>query len=299
MAGMNERLPAGGPLTPEEETAVRAALHVLLLRQTRLYTQGDSTSLPEETAAELLRSLCHTLRLSPDSPPEDYRLFLARGADASYAAGLSRVEGRLKAAKRLFQAACATAPNWGSLSLRDTLRDIGGWLRRYDARFFAHRVPGGIDYQLCAPAPETLCGADYVIAYLRRLLAENDLLRRVNPLRARRLVGRVSPDYRELLINLSEQPAANAVAAALTDGDVRALTVTEETLRALARRFGPLSPAEARAVLSEGAERMCAALGIEAPEGVRYWRALAAGLAPRVEAALPYGGLAGVFSPLP
>jgi hypothetical protein len=53
------RLPARqeAAFTPDEENEIEARLFTMLARQARMRTQGDHSSLREEDAAELLRSL--------------------------------------------------------------------------------------------------------------------------------------------------------------------------------------------------------------------------------------------------
>lgn len=287
-------LPAGGPLTAQEDRAVQAGLNALLARQAARFSLGD-TSLPAEAARELMQGLCHLLSLWPDSPPEDFRRFLALGPEEAYAAGLRRVEGQRDTARRRWRALCLSAPDLPSLSLRDTLRGMGGYFKGYDARLLPHQAPGCIDYQLCAPAPESLLGMDYTLEYLRRLGMECALLRRFDLGRVRALLEKSSPDYRTLLLNLAAPVFENGLGLALLGRDPRLLTVPPDALRALERLLGPMDERQAAAALAGASDRLCAALGIGTEEERAYWRTLAPGLLPRVTAALPTGNLGRVF----
>ena len=55
-----------GGLSGEEISRLQEKLLELLARRTALYTMGESSSIPRETAEELLRSLCYTLRRSEE-----------------------------------------------------------------------------------------------------------------------------------------------------------------------------------------------------------------------------------------
>ena len=95
-------------LTHGERTLLANRLWALLERTVRRYTQGDSTSVPQETAEELLTSLCFTL--------ERYRSLNGipvRGLlDGAMEQWLERAQERLCAdvedGKRLWTRACAS-----------------------------------------------------------------------------------------------------------------------------------------------------------------------------------------------
>ena len=171
-------LPADAqPLTQAEAAQLADGLHALFCAQARALTMGKSGSLPQEAAAELIASMLYTLGVQPDRP-ESYAAL--RGADlpALLAQGRDTLERKTAMAKAMAARLCLSAPGFGCIALRDTLSGIVRGLERYDARFFAHRVPGDIDYQLLVPVPETAPGIDYILAYLTELEAELRFLSR-------------------------------------------------------------------------------------------------------------------------
>ena len=90
-----------------------------------------------------------------------YGLLLSSGNDAALA---------------LASSLCLRMDDLGCVALRTTLSSLLNGLKRYDAVFFAHHVPGDIDYQLCMPVSESLMGVDYALCYLQRLELEDELL---------------------------------------------------------------------------------------------------------------------------
>lgn len=119
-------------------------------------------------------------------------------------------------------------PQIENRSLTDTLAGIGAFWRRYDRRFFAHEVPGDIDYQLCLPAPERLLGVDYLISWLSRLLAESRFLNCFDRRAVVRVLEGSCPDYRGLHINLFEPVAVNALGRTLLGLDPLDLALPSE-----------------------------------------------------------------------
>ena len=140
-------------------------------------------------------------------------------------------------------------PPFAGRSYRETLSEIGGFFRAYDLRFFAHRVPCLIDYQLDQPVPGECQGIFFINEYLRRLTVENAFCARFDPFWADRALRQEDPLYREEVSNLYGPLAERALLLTLLDGDIPALTLTAgqwELTRARLRAGEELAPAAAR-----------------------------------------------------
>jgi len=281
---------ADAPLTEEERQRFLLRLRALLARRAACFTMCESTSLPAETARELLESLCFTLRA--DSPARIRRL-LDRDLEEEYVRGTALLREKIRRCRRLWETACLMEPELGSVSLRETLRSIGGFFRRYDVRYFAHQLPAGIDYPLCAPVPETLAGVDYLTEYLRRLLAETALLRAFDPLRERQALAAGCPWYRAAPVNLCRPVGEAAAALRLIGADPAPLALTADSRRTLAERLAPLDDPEAEALLRRAAGDLCRERNAEA--AAPLLERIAAELLPRLRAAMAAGDLSEVF----
>ena len=174
-------------------------LYELLAEQAKKYTMGESSSIPVDTARELVNSLRYTLGFADVT---------ARDLWAEVEKGRTAIRGKTDSARILWERACLTAPRTENVFYRETLKSIGGFFGRYDVLFFAHMIPCSIDYQLLIPVPESLQGVSYVEEYLRRLLTENHLMRAFDPLP---VLEKRCPLYRELCINLCEPVLAEAL----------------------------------------------------------------------------------------
>lgn len=285
----------GEPLTEEEARLVRQKLYGLLSFVTARYTMDESSSVPLETAEELLRSLAFTLTLALEAEGGGLR-GLAREENPArlLEPGRRELERRLQRCRALYAEALCTLPGAESVSLRDTLESLGSFFRRYDLRYFAHLIPAEIDYQLCRPVPESLLGVDYVGEYLRRLLLENIFLSRFEGETVKKLLKAYCPDYRELLVNLFEPAGVNAVGLALCGGDILSLDVKGRDLKKLEKLFHSLERGKAEEQLAEAAGKVCKALAMGGP-AEPYLIETARELYPRIMAALPHGGLGGIF----
>ena len=287
---MNELFPLAR-FSDGERQALAQRLGALLGAQTRRSLSCDSTSVSSETARELFASLLWTLRLALAADGRPERDLLTADPEALLRQGQRAARDRLAAARRLWEQACLTAPPCASVCLNDSLKALGAYFRRYDAVYFAHRLPCAIDYPLCVPVPEETLGVSYAEAWLRRLLAENRLLGRFPARAAEALLSRADRGYRDGFGNLCEQPLVNAAGLALLGLPVFSLALPEGGRAALERT---LTAAGVGPALGRAADAVSAQLSAPEEEAA-YLRAALAALRPRLEAALPSGGIGGVF----
>ncbi|MDD3410986.1 MAG: DUF6179 domain-containing protein [Eubacteriales bacterium] len=263
-------------LTEQEQAAAQRGLWRLLEKQAAAYTQGDSASLPVETAQALMESIIYMLRVYLRTEALPDRALADPGAEALFAPAQKRLEQLRAQALRLYEEARMGALGLDNQSYRDTLKGIGTFFRLYDWRTMAHETPGDIDYQLCLPVPEAETGVCFLLEYLRRLLIENDFLARFDPALERRLLNRSCPDYRGLLVNLYEPIACNALGLALLGAPCRTLNVSPQDR-------ARMSTIDA-AALQRAAAGASDQLGLSDP-AARYLAETARALAPRVREA--------------
>ncbi len=284
-----------GPLTEEDERIIQSKLWNLLARRTELYTMGDSSSVRIEIAQELLQSISFCLDLYLKKSGNTKKSFVEADLEELLKLGQAVCEEKIELGKLLYNKACLTAPEIENISYSDTLKDIGGFFKHYDYRFFAHQIPCDIDYQLCNPVKESMQGIEYINDYLGRIIIENDFVRRFEKNKAERLLLSYCSDYRGLLINLYAPLAANAIGLALLQEDVSTLNITASEGELLSKLFEPLSVTPAKKALSEAAIRVSSELKMSDDSSLRYLRKTAEELYPRIEAALPHGRLSGIF----
>ena len=110
------------PLTAAEQQLLQNVLLELLAAQIVRFTAGERSSVPAETAQELMASLCMTLDIQN---PARARQLLHGDAGAALVAGQKHLQYRWALCRQLWQRAADTAPVWQNLALRETLESIG------------------------------------------------------------------------------------------------------------------------------------------------------------------------------
>lgn len=232
----------------------QSELFPIFERQAKLYTMGDSSSLPIQTVQELLRSIyfCIETHLTLNSKTADgYPLaqLFEEGQRDVWCLG--------DEAKALYHMAKTTDPGFGNIAYCDTLDEIDNFFRLYDLRFFAHDIPCMIDYPLCNPVSESLEGIRYISEYLRRLIVENRFCGCFDQRDIVRLLGKYQPEYQDLILNLFEPILISALGLALLNRNTAALQMKAADGEQLYRLFRPWNDEQAKRQLRNAVNRLC------------------------------------------
>ncbi len=149
---MQEGAPQGEAYGEKEQELLQGRLYALLSKRSARYVMGDSSSLPVETARELLRSICFTLRLYRDING-DSALLASEDWEDMLKGFWPQLEDMLLKGRKALTRIKICSPAVQSLAYSDTVRELGVFFQKYDHRFFAHAIPCSIDYQLSQPVP--------------------------------------------------------------------------------------------------------------------------------------------------
>ena len=258
-----ERAEASGLMRPEDAARVRFELWELLALKADVLSLGDS-SIREEQAEELFRSICYTVSLALDAanPGEAGSLLVKKPLRALYREGARRIEERVKRARVSYDHALASALPFENLAYRDTLKNIGGFFAAYRPGLFAHDIPCMIDYPLFRPADGL--GVDFIEAYLAEWLTENGFLRAFDFGRITRLLDAHLADAREQVVNLFDPVAVNALGLRLLGADPETLDVPPDGAARIFDVLQDLPEGERTARLTGAAEGLSGFWGADA-----------------------------------
>ena len=288
---MNNPIPT---LSDGQSDALRKNLMALLAAQAGRYTQGASGSLPKETMDELLVSALYTLSVDP-TRPESYAPLVGQNIFACFFQAQTRLLQKRDAALALASSLCLRMDDLGCVALRTTLSSLLNGLKRYDAVFFAHHVPGDIDYQLCMPVSESLMGVDYALRYLQRLELEDELLTCFPIYRVLALLDGVSARWRALVCNLLTPVLENAMALMLLGRPPRRLHVSGDDRAALLVMLCGRTECELARLFDRAAVHLAQTLLPNRADARILCQTLGKQLAPRVFEAARRGDLSHVF----
>lgn len=273
------------PLFPEAPTTAEQpeAVYALLEDRVRRYTMGDSTSVPVETARRLLEGILYCLDLNRRLPTEDVPATAT--LKERWRAGVKAAKKTAQRAKLLYLQAQRNPPPLVNTAYSDTMESLPAFFAGYDPDFFPQEIPCSFDYPLCQPVSDSLVGAEYMQDYLRRLLAENTLLRALGREALLALYQRYYLDYADLLVNLY-LPAAEMVSlCALTGEPVLALLLPPEKLGQASLLLSELNETEAQKTLADAVICALNDLGIKGDFLLHYMKQTANDFLVRLRAA--------------
>lgn len=285
-----DQMRASGGLSASDAARIRRELWPLMARKAEILSLGDS-SIREEQAEELLRSLCFTisLALEPLDEAGAAEVLASRPLRALYREGLERLYRRFDRAKALFSRVLRAALPFDNLAYRDTLKNLGGFFDAYLPDLFAHDIPCMIDYPQFQEAKGL--GAVYMEQYLLEWAREDAFLARFDFDRVARLLNSHFPDAREQVVNLFEPVAANALGLMLLEKDPAGLFVTAEDGARIHSMSRELGGGAFRVRLDVAADGLSSKTGADGA----LLRFAAAELAARI-GLLPAEGMGGVFT---
>lgn len=261
------------------------------------YTAGESSSVREETAQNLMLSVLYCLDVycrSIESPEDCLDELKAAGIQAIYHKGVDLVVSMLKNAKEKYVDVLASRLDTPLIAYNDTIdKALPQFFRDYNVFFHAHDTMGDIDYPLACDDTEAQ-GVCYILQYLEKLALENDFCRLFSGNDMHRLLvsyGRVYRiDYPEYLLNLFEIVLTNAVFSVMLGKGAR-LSITKDECSFLFERLKGQSPEEIAFTLSRAAGILAAELAIGDAKMKEYMQQTVKTLAARVHSAVERGGL--------
>jgi len=257
-------------------------LYRLLAERISRYTMGDSTSVPIETATRLLEGILYCAHINRSSPAQSVPD--SAPLRERWQAGMRRVKRLTKRAKLLLLEAQRIQPPVTNTAFCDTLAALPAFFRGYDAEFFAHEIPGSIDYPLCHPVSEDNVGVEFYLDYLHRWLAECEFLSAFSPEALRALYTRYYIDYADLLVNLYLPAAEMAVICALAGKPVRELLLAQEDYAAVGHALSQAEELDARRDMLHAADRALEELELSGTLLRKYTRKTALDLLTRLRA---------------
>jgi hypothetical protein len=279
----------------EDRTLIEMKIWNFLGKHTERYTMGDSTSIPIETAEELLNSICFLLGLQLRGLMNVDEILIKEDIGEVLKASLIKVESLMEHGKKLLKAVRKSSPNIENISYKDTLKEIGEFFNKYDYRFYAHKIDCSIDYQLSNPVSEKLNGIEYIIEYLKALLIENELCICFDKDNIIYILNSYCSDYKEQLINIFEPIVTNAIGLDILGENILTLSISALQREMLLRILINLSRDEILEKLRSSANRVCGTLGIVENEKIEYIKKTAVDLYPRIEVGLSTGNIDNIF----
>lgn len=252
------------------------------------YTSLDSSSVSYETAQMLMEAVIYCIR----EWEEQGGCLPSAGAggigidwEPAYRAGYERVLEKVRQAKRIYEDLIADFEDYGCRNYRDTIiKGMPGFFVNYDPRFCPQDHILMLDYPAMS-VPESVCGVDLILEYLRCIRMEAGFLRLFPREHVVGVLWGIMPEYRSLYLgNICTPVLMRAAGCVIAGRSVLGLELSEEDYRVIEAQFRGIGRSEAEGKLLRVTGMMAAALpGSEFDGAKEYFSRAAREYAVRAE----------------
>lgn len=254
-----------GLLTEDELQAIQIACLELLAYKTRLYTDGESSSVRIELAESIMTSNFYTIGLylkSLPNPDDAVELLKETPVSELYKRGRKLVDTKLKTARLYYEGVHRSMLTLENDVYHATLEDgIAGFFKLYRPDYAAHEVHITADYPLCN-AVTGLVGIEFIQKYLESAKFENAFCRQF-PLHAvHHLLCGYDAHYQSLIFNLFEPVLTCALGCVLTRADATALVLTPTQVEQLQVLFEHQTRSESVLTVQNACKTLCGTLSL-------------------------------------
>jgi hypothetical protein len=264
----------------------------LLEKKIEMYTHGESSSVPLETAGSLLRSILYTAAYAPNGITGELK-----EPEVLYREGRDVLSRKFKKAKRLCYLVQNTMLAVDCPCYREAVETgVSVFFHDYDMEFAAQETPGDFDYPASIPCAGV--GVAWMLSFLETVYWENVFCRRFPAEEVERTLKAYGIWGVAIPVNIFEPVFAAALRGYLPGTEKpSSLAVHAEDNARLIQAFAPLSAESVIRRVKEACERMMEDMEIKSGSFRKLLMYQADALARRLAATLKHGKVDGVFPP--
>lgn len=226
----------------------------LLAKQTERYNNGDSSSIREEAAQNLLTSIMYTigvwLKTYPD-PDEAVAAVQKGDIYTLYNKGRERIDLMVKSAKMLHSLIIDNLIQTKNVFYHSTIVDgIKGFFKLYYPEFAAQEVHITADYPVHHQM-EKLAGIEFIQKYLECIYYENLFCSQFSAEDVHHLLCGYDEHYEHILFNIYEPVLCAAIGCILSGSNVHSLAMAPSSMKILNDLFNGKTRIEIEEILME------------------------------------------------
>lgn len=212
----------------------------LFIKQATKFTLGDSSSIPEETANDILSSISYTIGIELQSINDFNKrleILLSTPIESIFSIGLEKTKNMFKKAKLYYLQTKKHMLRINVVCYNDTLiHGIETFFQKYDCDFYSHCTPGSIDYPLAYDKMDTI-GIQYLFIYLKRVYLENLLCKRIKHSTLLTLLNNYDRNYGVLLFNIFKVILHNLIGCIIINKNPHSILLTKNECNSIYKRL--------------------------------------------------------------
>ena len=207
-----------GVVTDEDLKRFYLKLYALLAKQADRYMEGRSSSIPKETAEQLMKSILYVIGMEIRFENNGYMALhklMSWDVDCLFASGLCVIEKKLKKVQHLQRSILKNLVISENSYYRSTIEDgVNAFFDLYSPQYGAHLIHITADYPLMAQRPSCQ-GVLFMEQYLTAIQIENRFLLRVDEEDLHHIMLSVSEYYEKIPVNLCQPAVLSALGRVL------------------------------------------------------------------------------------
>ncbi|WP_024833592.1 DUF6179 domain-containing protein [Ruminiclostridium josui] len=220
-----------GIISSEQVKKIQVGLLGLLSRQIEKYTLGESSSVTEEKAENLLKSICFSISVALKQQGNIIsasELLKHERVEELFNKGNELIRQYFEDSKRLWFEIKTDGFRTGNIAYNSTINEgLKEFFNFYDYKFSAHETNGSIDYPLSYDEMD-LKGIEYIHEYLTHLTMENAFCLHYDSHSIECLLRGYSKYFREDLLNIFELILTNLLGRSMLGYTLDRLDISEE-----------------------------------------------------------------------
>jgi len=246
----------------------------LLAYKSKKYNSGESSSIREETAENIMKSNFYTigvyLKSLPDPDHAANELKTTKIFEM-YKTGRKLIDSKIHTAKKLYKLVHTNKLITMNYTYNATIDEngIGIFFKSYNPYYEAHESPGLIDYQLCHPVTD-LAGVEFIQKYLENLYLENEFCKKFAEEDIHHILYRYDEGYKDLLINIFEHVLMVALGSSLVNCSIVKLKISAKDINFLYNELSKCDGYTLTLKIGEAAEKIFEELNITSLSLQRY-----------------------------
>lgn len=287
-----------GIISCEQAKKIQMGLLGLLSKQIQKFTFGESSSVTEESAANLLKSICFSISMALKSQSNVIvasELLEHESIEELFNKGNEVIRYYFEDAKSIWIKIKSEGPKINNLAYKDTVfKGIKEFFDWYDNRFSAHEINGSLDYPLSHDEMD-LNGIEYIHEYLTHLDMENILCSRYDAHNLDSLMRGYSKYFREDLLNVFELVLSNLLGRRMLGYNLQELDISEEDREWLLIQLKKTDEMELVKKMEEAFYEVLSFMKVESQDTIEYFKITLKNIISRVKHNINLGKLDKVF----
>lgn len=276
-----------GLISDVEIRIFKQHLYLMLGCQSDRYMEGRSSSIPKDTAQQLLESILYVIGMALQQKKDvsvALQKLMTSDLSALYEQGLTVIRKKMNLVRTIQKSILNNLAVTVNGYYQSTIEaGINAFFDLYSPQYGAHLIHITADYPTMAPRPSS-AGIQFMEEYLKAVQIENEFMKRADPSDLHHIMLAVNERYATVPLNLCQPVLLSALGRVLCEKDPKGFVLCEVDVRRLETMFSTDTENNTQ-LLNQAMDRLISAFHIRTKESP-YFKALIPSFAKQISQAV-------------